>query len=293
MHLELAFKNIGGFPTVRTKIKENIIRHGLIKWDFDVFGFAEMNIDWRLVDEDSKLPLHTREWLEHQHISWAQNRTFPPRTYGSTALFSINKAAHRVTSKGQDETGLGRWCWTKYQGRGGHALRIIIAYRPNPPGGPYTVYAQQNTYFQSIKKNICPRTSFLIDLEVEIKSFISEGDHIILLIDSNSNMKRSDIQGILHQLTLREAIMEPHGYHGPETFRRNNARNPIDGIWTTPGISISRGGYFQHDEVFLNTDHRCLWVDISYEQAFSHNMPTLFKPKARKLHCRDPRLVNN
>jgi hypothetical protein len=106
-------------------------------------------------------------------------------------------------------------------------------------------------------------------------------------------MKRSNIQGILHQLTLREAIMEQHGYHGPETFRRNNAGNPIDGIWTMPGISISRGGYFQYDKVFLNTDHRCLWVDISYEQAFGHSMPTLFKPKARKLHCRDPRLVNN
>ena len=58
---------------VRTKIKENIIRHGLIKWDFDVFGFAEVNIDWILADEDSKLPHHTREWWEHQHISWAKS----------------------------------------------------------------------------------------------------------------------------------------------------------------------------------------------------------------------------
>jgi len=173
--LRIGFQNIGGFPTVRTKTKENIRRHGLIKWDFDVFGFAEMNIDWRLADEDSKLPLCTREWWEHQHISWAHNRAFPPRAlqqYDGTALFSINKAAHRVTSKGQDETGLGQWCWTRYQGRGGQDLRIITAYRPDPPGGPYTVYAQQNAYFQPKKKNICPRAAFLTDLESEIKSFI-------------------------------------------------------------------------------------------------------------------------
>jgi len=36
--------------------------------------------------------------------------------------------------------------WTRYKGKGTQSLRIITAYRPNPPQGPFTIYAQQNTF---------------------------------------------------------------------------------------------------------------------------------------------------
>ncbi len=87
--------------------------------------------------------------------------------------------------------------------------------------------------------------------------------------------------------------MKRHGLNGPSTFRRNTTNNPIDGIWTSPNIDISAGGYFAYDSVFLNTDHRCLWIDITFITAFGHNMPIIHKPKARRLHCKDPRIVNN
>jgi hypothetical protein len=61
----------------------------------------------------------------------------------------------------------------------------------------------------------------------------------------------------------------------------------------TPGLEIEVGGYFDYDEVFMNTDHRCLWMDVSFTQAFGHNMPTLHCMKSRRLHCKDPRLVDN
>jgi hypothetical protein len=38
--------------------------------------------------------------------------------------------------------------------------------------------------------------------------------------------------------------MEKHGKNTPETYRRNNNRIPIDGIWASPGVSIENGGYF-------------------------------------------------
>ena len=68
---------------------------------------------------------------------------------------------------------------------------------------------------------------------------------------------------------------------------------PIDGIWATPGIVIQEGGYFDYDSVFINTDHRCIWIDISFATAFGHNMPHISRPAARRLHCNDPRLVKN
>jgi hypothetical protein len=89
-----------------------------------------------------------------------------------------------------------------------------------------------------------------------------------------------------------QPITTRHGYDSPSTFKRNTQHIPIDRIWGTPGIDIKAGGYFQFDEVFVNTDHRCLWMDITFINAFGHSMPPLFRPKARRLHCKDPRLID-
>jgi hypothetical protein len=61
----------------------------------------------------------------------------------------------------------------------------------------------------------------------------------------------------------------------------------------TPGIQIQAGGYFDYDAVFQGTDHRCIWVDITYVNAFGHNMPAIIKPISRRLKCKDPRTVDN
>lgn len=95
--LRIGFQNVGGFPAQRGKLKEDNIKIGLNKWEFDVFGFSETNLDWRLLREEEKLPLRTQEWWETQHISWTHNRTGPTSTvrqFGGNALFSINQAAH-------------------------------------------------------------------------------------------------------------------------------------------------------------------------------------------------------
>ncbi|MFN9981032.1 MAG: hypothetical protein ACK53Y_13985, partial [bacterium] len=104
--------------------------------EFDVFGMAEMNVDWRLSKESKRLYTRTRDWGESLHLSLAHNCATPPvdkKQWGGTALFSINKAAHRVIAKGIDPLNLGRWCWSKYQGRNNCTLKVFSAYCPNPP----------------------------------------------------------------------------------------------------------------------------------------------------------------
>jgi len=232
--LRIGFQNVGGFPTQKGKFKEDNIRLGLQKWEFDIFGMAETNLDWRVLPENDKLPNRTKEWWEHQHVSWAHNQTSAPRQaiqYGGTALFSNNKAAHRVIGKGLDESNLGRWAWTRYKGKGNHTLRVLVAYRPNPPQGPYTVYAQQNAYFHSVNRSICPRHAFLTDLREAINQGLDAGDHLIILMDGNSNMKKSDLSTMLQQLHLQEIILYKHGMSGPATHKRNSTSSPIDRIW--------------------------------------------------------------
>ena len=73
--LRIGFQNVGGLPAQRVKIKEDIIRLGLNKYEFDIFGMAEINLDWRTLKEEEKLPLRTQEWWDAQHVSWTHNRT--------------------------------------------------------------------------------------------------------------------------------------------------------------------------------------------------------------------------
>ncbi len=72
---------------------------------------------------------------------------------------------------------------------------------------------------------------------------------------------------------MKEAILQRHGSHGPATHKRNSTSTPIDGIWITPGITIERGGYFPYDEVVMNTDHRCLWIDVPFSSVFGNDLP--------------------
>ncbi len=97
-----------------------------------------------------------------------------------------------------------------------------------------------------------------MDLLSDLTDFISAGDNIILMLDVNSSMKHGDLVAAFKGLELEEAILEKHGVNGPVTHERNSTSTPINSIWKTPGILIDHGGYFGYDEVFPNTDHRCI-----------------------------------
>ncbi len=87
--------------------------------------------------------------------------------------------------------------------------------------------------------------------------------------------------------------MERHGKRAVITYRRNTKNVPIDGIWISPSLEIRASGYFAFDEIFQGTDHHTVWVDLAYTMAFGHNMAPIVKPQARRLQCKDPRLVAN
>jgi len=106
-----------------------------------------------------------------------------------------------------------------------------VAYCPNPPQGPFTVYAQHNAFFNSIARDIRPRQAFLVDLKDETQKSLEAGDHVVLLLDGNSSMKGSDLSNVLQQLSLKESIISKHGNSGPATH------------------NVARCSYFAYDEV--------------------------------------------
>lgn len=74
--------------------------------------------------------------------------------------------------------------------------------------GPFTVYAQHKVYFNFIEDQRCPRAAFIQDLCVAINSFKNEGDHIILLLDGNSDMCKGLLAASLSDCNLHEVLLD-------------------------------------------------------------------------------------
>ena len=56
-----------------------------------------------------------------------------------------NQADNSYIASGQDPTGLGRWTWTRHQGKGNVTLKVYTAYRTCPPTtniGSSTIHKQ-------------------------------------------------------------------------------------------------------------------------------------------------------
>jgi hypothetical protein len=245
----------------------------------DIVGMAELGICWHRLPTKDRLWERTRGWFESIKITAAYNlKEKKPQQaqWGGTALWSINNAVHRAIDSGHDSHGLGRWSWTRYQGRGNITLRVISAYRPCLSQGPLTVYAQHQNYFDSEDVEGCPRELFTSHLLTDIAQWTQAGDQIILMLDANEDI-RCYAQALQHT-GLREVLLTRHGNNSPATF--NGGSVPIDGIFASPSVDIIAGGYFEFGCCPL-TDHRGLWIDIHYQVAFGHIMPDIVTANAR------------
>jgi hypothetical protein len=89
------------------------------------------------------------------------------RQYGGTFHLTFGELASRVAETGVDDRGLGRYAWTKFEGRHGHVARIISIYVPcctGRSGGELTVMNQHRRYFDQERLPSCPREILLADI---------------------------------------------------------------------------------------------------------------------------------
>ncbi len=85
---------------------------------------------------------------------------------------------------------------------------------------------------------------------------------------------------------LRNGIT-PASSTSPSTYHIGSY--PIDGIFVSPTITVRQSGY--HPFGTFPSDHRSLWIDISYDNAFGYQMTKITIPSARRLKTGDPRIV--
>ncbi len=183
--------------------------------------------------------------------------------YGGVGIVATSEVRHRMIERGKDPSGLGRWVWMRMLGREGHYVRFVSAYRPCSSGGASSVFQQHNR----VLDNRNPRTAILEDLVSAMTEWKTLGDHLILGMDANEDIRHGEVHTLLAEVGLREVILDHHSdLSPPATQNRNQRREPIDGIWATSGITISRGGYLGFGEG-CPSDHRVLWFDASFSVA--------------------------
>eukprot|EP00978_Attheya_sp_CCMP212_P045986 scaffold368430_cov59-Attheya_sp.AAC.5 len=270
------------------------------KFKLDILGFGEVNRYWPNMDNDNQFQNRFRGRWESLHTRSACNKTEKLKRDSQirgTAMFSVNEASHRVNMSGSDESGLGRWVWTRYVGKGGKHLRVnyFDGITPTPREA---VYLQQyDTYTKAELKiailstiGIQPHDRFPFDLEVDLQHWQDMGDQIILMGDLNhDNVCSSKIVKFFEDLSMRELITGTHNSQkAPNTYNRGS--KPINGIWATFHLKPHCCGYtaFNHG---CGGDHRITWAEFAYKNAYGHDMPVIERPIARRLRLHDPCIV--
>jgi hypothetical protein len=212
--------------------------------------------------------------------------------YGGVGALALEETRHRLCGTGEDLTGLGRWVWIRYKGKGHHHLRVVGVYRPNPKGtGEHTVHAQHQKYLLQKEDTRDPQVAFNQDLAKQKQKWTLMGGQISVAPDADDDLRAGPVKRMMARQGLREALLTLHEVIPTvPTFHMNSDGKPIDGIFVTRGITLEAGGYYVFHES-LQSPHRALWIDISFEHAFGCKLQTSTPVAARRLQLKDPRVV--
>jgi hypothetical protein len=286
--------NVSNLPAGRRVTKSRKLISAIAHTQTDAIMMTEMGLPWRKLDNRDRWYERVREAFQSTRSSLANNLNEPKQTtvpqYGGVGVMVVNDMTHRIVSQGTDPTNLGRWSWVRLEGKQEHHLRIVSVYRPVDSVGPGTVYSQHERHFSKIGRTTNPREAIYEDLFDAITSWKALGDHIIVGIDANEDVRTGQTKDLFRSLDMHESILRAHADKSPPaTCDKNTNREPIDGIFVTSGIRVIAGGYAAFNEG-CPSDHRYLWIDVSYNDAFGMDSPSLVSP-VRRFNTRHPKNV--
>ena len=170
-------------------------------------------------------------------------------------------------------------------------MRVVAAYRPNPPGeGNSTAWWQHRMWLLEQGDEREPRRAFMEDLCRALQTWLQDGEHIVVGMDANDDLRSGEVARTLERLGLEERILQRHRDRTPQaTYHRNTKGKPIDGIFSSPGVPVLAAGYYDWDEAVTST-HRALWVDVS-DNLLGHSPRENPAFPVRRLRTDDPRRV--
>jgi len=272
----------------------NLLKMYTNKNKVDICRLTETNTNWSEVPYKQQLQQHTRTWWECAQWTMACNwleknkQEYQP---GGTTMVVLNQIAHQAMWPGEDNSGLGRWGWTKLKAKGGSMVRIYTAYQLCKSSSPLTTYQQHQWYLAGTNNpHRCLRDVFWEDLIAEVQEAQVEGEQIIIMADINEDIKGPVTKKYICQIGLVEALMTLHKTKPPQTHQRG--QEPIDRIFLSESLlEGAKGGYLEFDNG-LGSDHRGIWL-LPAANLFGDPNINYTPAKARRLQCKDPRIIKN
>ncbi len=218
------------------------------------------------------------------------------RLYGGTFAAVFGELATRVSETGVDETGLGRWCWTRFQGKDDHSLRIISAYHPNKSKRRdlNTVYSQHLRYHEAKGETACPLVLMRRDLGTSLRKWRDAGEKLIVFLDANEDVTNGSMQRLLtgDELNMREVAISQHpDLAPPASFQRGDrvGTTPLDGVFATNDVPAFKAGWLA---AFRSPgDHRVPYLEVDTKALLGESLVRIVRPQARRLTCRQPKVL--
>jgi hypothetical protein len=124
---------------------------------------------------------------------------------GGTITTIVDKWQSRVTERGSDDKGLGRWSYLVLSSNN-RKLAIVTAYRPCKTQGPTTTWTQQWLMLRESQKNPDPILEFHKDLDALLSQWKRKGYEIILLMDANKEIGKNP--GGMGQIIARNGLFD-------------------------------------------------------------------------------------
>ncbi len=283
--------------------------------------FSETNFNWKVKHLASMMVNIIRKtWrttaVQMSHHSETFKSSYQP---GGTLTIVTDRWVSRITSRGTDPFGMGRWSYILLRGNKGEKIMIVTAYRvckaPASSLGEKTASIQQFrtilAKFNEEKRDEIPNPhrQFILDLQSWLEEMKRDGTSIILCLDNNEDLLAH--QGSFHQLEYKEDTFIKDSQHNGTLATLAKTCNLIDALGTQhPGnipATYSRGST-RLDYILISEDlfpavqrtgilpyyslclghHRPCYIDLDAVMAFGDTCE-IAPPQTRGLQLQDPK----
>jgi hypothetical protein len=289
--IRIGLKNINSLPLNPSHSKNDSFINDIVKGVFDIFCATEINIAWKNISNQSQIAERFRGKLEFAKYITSYNNDDQYKEQfqrGGTLTVVLGHICARTVKVGGDTRTLGRWSWTQIRGSKGLILIIATLYRPVVSKEALLTYQQHKSILLEEGISTCPRQNILEEIGEQIRNWVTQGFQIIVTGYFNEDVRGNTIKSFFNQFGMKELIITQHGTNAPNTYLDGSV--PIDGIFGTTGIQAVFSGYLAF-AWGMYSDHRTLWVDLDTSTILGTKSIPMWKPQARRLQCRDPKLI--
>jgi exonuclease III len=215
-HFRIASINLNNISPYNDSSCDERLFHATDSRDIDILCMQEVGCNWSNIPQKASFQNRLNKYFQLHNTksrmsSNSHDLTGTQKQWGGTGILSKNKIRHYTMGSGIDPSGLGRWTWSRYRGKGGMTLRIASVYCPCVnTTGPLSVYKQHITHLQNTNDDRNPRKAFLEDLKQEMETWQAEGDQMLICGDLNHEVTEPAITNLFSHFSMHNLIYDRH-----------------------------------------------------------------------------------